>query len=125
MPPILICCEKNSPIEMERVLFLCPAEPHGSMTLAIPLALFRSGRARFAALNGPAQAAYAIDVLVQTIADAEQALEGQSIQGQFRAERHQPEWFRVLERGGSGLVECLVLVKLHFITSDIIYRKMR
>ena len=25
----------------------------------------------------------------------------------------------------SGLVECLVLVKLHFITSDIIYRKMR
>ena len=111
MPPILICCEKNSPIEMERVLFLCPAEPLGSMTLAIPLALFRSGRARFAALNGPAQAAYAIDVLVQTIADAEQALEGQSIQGQFRAERHQPEWFRVLERGGSGLVECLVLVK--------------
>lgn len=75
--------------------------------------------------NGPAQAAYAIDVLVQTIADAEQALEGQSIQGQFQAERHQPEWFRVLERGGSGLVECLVLVKLHFITSDIIYRKMR
>ena len=58
MPPILTCCEKNSPIEMERVLFLCPAEPLGSMTLAIPLALFRSGRARFAALNGPAQAAY-------------------------------------------------------------------
>ena len=106
MPPILTCCEKNSPIEMERVLFLCPAEPLGSMTLAIPLALFRSGRARFAALNGP-------------------ALEGQSIQGQFQAERHQPEWFRALERGGSGLVECLVLVKLHFITSDIIYRKMR
>ena len=102
MPPILICCEKNSPIEMERVLFLCPTEPLGSMTLAIPLALFRSGRARFAALNGPAQAAYAIDVLVQTIADAEQALEGQSIQGQFQAERHQPEWFRSKTRNHSG-----------------------
>ena len=60
----------------------------------------------------PTQRTHIVDVLVQVIADAEQALKAQFIQRYFQAKKHQPKHCGILTQLQQRLLQIFILLSL-------------